>query len=223
MPFEPDRFLLRRYHAAMARGDRRAAGEAWDQLAEQNFDRIKQAVKLFRFSKLSNKRIPEFDQGSAASEAFLRVQALGANFRKQEIEAYYAAVVHTTQFACRDFGRKDFRHTKRSAGSLDERFDPDSEVGPYSGALAAWEAARRERSAERIREELEQDREENMVLWAISQIKNDKHREVLELTYRDKLTTDEIAERLGISKENAYQRRSRGLRDLKKILDELDT
>jgi RNA polymerase sigma factor (sigma-70 family) len=221
MPFKPDRFLLREYHAAMARGDLQAAATAWDRLAEQNWDRIRNTVKLFRYSAAS-KGIPNFDQGSAASEAYLRVRAMGANFRKQEIEAYYAAVVHTTQFACRDFGRKDFRHTKRSAGSLDDRFDAESEVGPWSGALAAWEEARRKEAEERELEELAGEREESLALWAMSKIKNDKHREVLELTYRDKLILDEIVERLGISKENAYQRRSRGMRDLKKILDEFD-
>ena len=220
MPFKPDRFLLRDYHAAIAHGDLQSAARAWDQLAEQNWDRIVQAVKLFRFSKAS-KGIPEVDQGSAASYAYLRIRALGANFRKQEIEAYYAAIWNATQFACRDFGRRDFRHTKRSAGSLDQRYDAESEVGPYSGALAAWEAARREDAAERELEVRELEEEETLILWAISQIKNDKHREVLEMTYNDTLTTDEIAERLGISKDNAYQRRSRGLRDLKKILDDL--
>ena len=222
MAVEPDRFLLRRYHVAKARGDLRAAAEAWDQLAVQNWDRIKQAVKLFRYSKAS-KGIPDYDQGSAASFAYIRIRALGANFRKQEVEAYYAAIWQTTEFACRDFGRKDFRHTKKQAGSLDDRYDADAEVGPYSNALAAYEAARRDEATEKILEELESEREETLILWLISQIKNDKHREVMELTYRDKLTLKEIVERLGISEQNAYQRRSRGVRDLKKILDDLDS
>jgi RNA polymerase sigma factor (sigma-70 family) len=221
MRFEPDRILLRRYHAAMSGGDLAAAAEAWDQLAVNNFDRIEQTVKLFRFSA-GGRGIPDFDQGSAASAAYLRVRAMGAHFRKQEIEAYYAALVHCVQNSCRDFGRKEFRHTRRSAGSLEQRFDPDSEVGQYSGALAAWEAARREQAADRIRDELEQQHEEGLMLWAIGQIHNDKHREVLKLTYNEKLTTDEIAARLGITKENAYKRRSRGLRELKKTLNDLD-
>src|SRR3954467_190265 len=219
MAVEPDRFLLRRYHVAKAGGDLQGAAKAWDQLTEQNWDRILQTVKLFRFSKAS-KGIPDFDQGSAASYAYLRIRAMGANFRKQEIEAYYAALVHTTQFACKDFGRKDFRHTKRSAGSIDQRYDADAEVGPYSNALAAWEAARREAAAEKIPDELEQRREDSLILWAIAQIKSDKYREVLEMTYKHQLTTEEIADRLGISMENAYQRRSRGMRELKKILDD---
>src|SRR3954453_17049901 len=219
MAVEPDRFLLRRYHVAKARGNLKAAAEAWDQLAVPNWDRIGQTVQLFPFRKAS-KGLPAVDQGSWASFAYIRLRALGANFRKQEIEAYYAALVHTTQFACKDFGRKDFRHTKRSAGSIDQRHDADAEVGPYSNALAAWEAARREDTAEKIRDELEQRREDSLILWAIVQIKNDKYREVLEMTYKHQLTTEEIAERLGISMENAYQRRSRGMRELKKILDD---
>src|SRR6059058_3808247 len=98
MAVEPDRFLLRRYHVAKARGDLRAAAEAWDQLAVQNWDRIQQTVKLFRFLKAS-RGIPDFDRGSAASFAYLRIRAMGAKFRKPEIEAYYAAIFHTTQFA----------------------------------------------------------------------------------------------------------------------------
>jgi DNA-directed RNA polymerase specialized sigma24 family protein len=219
MAFEPDRILLRRYHAAVSRGDLAAAAEAWDQLAVNNFDRIKQTVKAFLFSPAS-RGIPEVDQGSAASAAYLRVRAMGAHFRKQEIEAYYAAIVHTTQNSCMDFGRRDLRHDKRKAGSLDQRFDPDSEVGPYDQALANWEAERRRKAAERIADELHKQRAENFVAWGVSQIKNDNYREVLELTYIDKLDGDEIAERLGISMANVYQRRSRGQRELEKILRE---
>jgi RNA polymerase sigma factor (sigma-70 family) len=217
--FEPDRILLQRYHVAMARGDLAAAGDAWDQLTVNNFDRIKQSVKLFRFSAVS-RGLPADEWGSAASEAYLRVRAMGAQFRKQEIEAYYAALAHTIQHSCRDFGRKEFRHTKRSRGSLDQRFEADGEIGPYDSALASWEAERRRESAEEVADELHKKWAENFVAWGISQIKNDNHREVLELTYIEKLEADEIAERLGISMDNVYARRSRGLRELGKILRE---
>jgi len=217
--FESDRILLQRYHVAMARGDLAAAGDAWDQLTVNNFDRIKQSVKLFRFSAAS-RGLPADEWGSAASEAYLRVRAMGAQFRKQEVEAYYAALAQTVENSCRDFGRKEFRHTKRSRGSLDERFDPDSETGRYDAALASWEAERRRRSAEDVAEELHRQWAANFVAWGISQIKNDNYREVLELTYIEKLEADEIAERLGISMDNVYARRSRGVRELGKILRE---
>ena len=59
---------------------------------------------------------------------------------------------------------------------------------------------------------------ESFVAWGIGQIKNDNYQEVLELTYIEKLEADEIAERLGISMDNVYARRSRGVRELGKIL-----
>jgi RNA polymerase sigma factor (sigma-70 family) len=217
MPAEPDRFLLRRYHAAMARGDKREAAAAWEQLAINNYDRIKQTVKAFHYSA-GSRGIPDYDQGSAISEAFLRIRAMGANFRKQEIEAFYAALRQTVEHACRDYGRKDFRHERRSGGSLDQRYDSESETGPYSGALAAWEAGRRDRAAEVVADELGRQRAEQLVSWGIGQIKNDNYREVLELTYNDHLEAEEIAERLGISMDNVYARRSRGVRELGKVL-----
>lgn len=219
MPSEPDRILLRRYHAAMSRGDIAAAGAAWDDLFVNNFDRVNQTIKLFRFSA-GGRGIPEHEWGAAASAAFFRVRALGSHFRKQEIEAYYAALVHTVQNSCKDFGRREFRHTKRTAGSLDDRFDAESEVGPYDAALAKWEAARRRQGADDVLDELHKQWAENFVAWGISQIKNDNYREVLELTYIEKLEADEIAERLGISMDNVYARRSRGVRELGKILRE---
>ena len=219
MAFEPDQILLRRYHAAMARGDRVAALEAWEQLGINNFDRIKQSVKVFRYSA-GGRGIDHTEQGSAVTEAWLRVQALGNGFRKQEIEAYYAAVRETVFFACRDFGRKEFRHTKKASGSLDDRFDADSEASPYDFALNAWEAERRRATEEKIVDELRKQWAESFVHWGISQINNDNYREVLKLTFIDKLGVEEIAERLGTSTANVYQRRSRGMKELEKILRE---
>jgi len=211
--------LLRCYHAAMSRGDQPAAADAWEQLSVNNFDRIQQTVKLFRFSA-GGRGIPDHEWGSAVSEAYIRLRGMGTHFRKQEVEAYYAALVQCVQNSCKDFGRKEFRHIKRSAGSLDQRFDPESETGPYDAALVSWEAARREQSADDIVDELHKEWAETFVAWGISQIKNDKHRKVLELTYIEKLEADEIAERLGISMDNVYARRSRGLREVGKILRE---
>lgn len=54
--------------------------------------------------------------------------------------------------------------------------------------------------------------------WGISQVANDNYREVLEMTWIQKLPADEIADQLGISMENVYARRSRGAKELEKIL-----
>lgn len=217
MPYEPDQFLLRRYHVARNAGDPDAAREAWKQLTLNNFDRIKQIVKTFRFSA-GSRGLPDFEWGSAASEAYLRVIAMGANFHEREIGQFRAALVTCVENTCRDYGRKEFRHDTRTQGSFDKKFEPDGETGPFDAALAAYDAARRLETREAIESELSRQHDEQLVAWAIARVGNANYREVLELTYIAKLQADDIAEQLSISMANLYQRRHRGISELEKIL-----
>jgi RNA polymerase sigma factor (sigma-70 family) len=143
---------------------------------------------------------------------------MGVHFREREIGQYYAALVTCVQNSCKDFGRREFRHEKRAAGSVDHTFDPDGEAGPYDTALAAYDAELRERAQDAVKDELHKLGAERLVGWAISQVKNKNYREVLELTYVKKLSAEEISEQLGISMDNVYARRSRGVKELEKIL-----
>ena len=220
MPAEPDHLLLRRYAAARARGDLPSATQIWEQLAVNNFDRITQIVKAFRFSP-GGPGLPEHEWGSAASEAYLRVLAMGANFQAQEAGRFYAALVTCMQNSCRDYGRKELRHERRIQGSVDQSFEPDGEAGPYDAALAAYDAELRRRTADAVEEELGRQEAEHLVGWAIGRISNDNYREVLEMTYFHKLTAEQIADQLGISVDNVYARRSRGVRELETILRDL--
>jgi RNA polymerase sigma factor (sigma-70 family) len=217
MPSEPDPVLLRRYHAAQDAGDHETVAEVWDELAVNNFDRMKQIVKAFRFSPGGPGIAPD-EQGSAVSEVYMRVHAMGAHFRKREVGQYYAALVTTTHHTCMDFGRKELRHGKHSAGSVDQTFDPDGEAGRYDAALAAYDAELRQRSTDAVEDELQKQETEQLVAWAVGHIANDKHREVLALTFTNRMTAEQIAEQLGISLANVYQRRSRGLKELEQIL-----
>jgi RNA polymerase sigma factor (sigma-70 family) len=219
---EPDHLLLQRYAASRDRGEAQAAAQIWEQLAVNNFDRIKQIVKAFRFSA-GGKGLPEHEWGSAASEAYLRVVAMGANFQAQEAGRFYAALVTCVQNSCKDYGRKELRHDKRAAGSVDKTFDPDGEAGPYDAALAAYDAGLRERATDAVEDELERRHAEHLVGWAIGQISNDNYREVLEMTYFHKLSAEEIADQVGISVDNVYARRSRGGKELEKILRDLES
>src|SRR4051794_30106185 len=121
MPHEADHLLLRRYADAREAGDLELAGQLWQQLAVNNFDRVQQIVKAFRFSA-GGPGLPKHEWGSAASEAYLRVEAMGANFRGPEIGRFYAALVTCVENACRDFGRKELRHDKHTAGSIDQTY-----------------------------------------------------------------------------------------------------
>jgi RNA polymerase sigma factor (sigma-70 family) len=220
MPHEPDELLLRRYADARDAGDLELAGEIWGQLAVNNFDRVKQIVKAFRFSP-GGPGIPEHEWGSAASEAYLRVVAMGAGFRRREAGRFYAALVTCVQNSCRDFGRKELRHDRRAAGSIDTTFEPDGATGPFDAALAAYDAHLREQAGDAIEAELRRVEAEDLVGWAIGRVANDSHREVLELTWLDKLPAEDIAGQLGISLDNVYARRSRGGRELERILRDL--
>src|SRR3954447_17720583 len=83
MPNEPDHLLLRRYVVARDRGRTAEAAQTWERLTENNFDRIKVLCKGFRFP--GGTGLPPDEAGSAASEAYLRVIAMGANFREHEL------------------------------------------------------------------------------------------------------------------------------------------
>ena len=117
MASDPDALLLRRYADAHDRGERELAAELWQQLAVNNFDRVQQIVKAFRFTP-GGPRLPEHEWGSAANEAYLRVIAMGAGFRNREIGQFRAALVTCVQNACRDYGRKELRHEQARRGEL---------------------------------------------------------------------------------------------------------
>jgi RNA polymerase sigma factor (sigma-70 family) len=219
MPFEPDHVLLGKFVDAHEYGDLTAAAEYWERLAVSNFDRVLAAVKAFRFMP-SGTRIPEDEQRSAASEAYMRVIAMSAGFRKREPGRYYAALNTLVEHTCLDFGRKERRHQKRAAGSLDQRYEPDGDAGPYDAALAAYDSDLRRQSREALEEEASRQEAERLVAWGIAQIKNDNYREVLELTYLEKLPGEAIAQRLAIKIDNVYKRRERGLDQLERILRE---
>lgn len=220
MPSEPDHLLLSRYWDARDRHATAEAAHHWEQLAVNNFDRVKQIVKAFRFSP-GGRGLPDHEWGSAASEAFIRVNAMGAGFRHREIGRFYAALVTCVQNSCKDFGRKELRHERRAAGSIDSRFEPDGEAGPFDAALAAYDRHLRDQEDDALEAEHSLVEAEQLVAWAIAQVRNEKHREVLELTWLHKLDADAIADRLGISHDNVYARRSRGGKELEKILRDL--
>ena len=140
------------------------------------------------FASRRRPRLPDHEWGSAASEAYLRVIAMGTAFRNREIGRFYAALVTCVQNSCRDFGRKELRHDKRAAGSVDSTFEPDGEGGPYDAALAAHDQRLREQAGDALDAEHSRVEAEQLVAWGISQIANNNYREVLEMTWIHKLS-----------------------------------
>ena len=124
--------------------------------------------------------------------------SMGANFRESALGQFRAALRQCVGNACMDFGRKELRHEQHAAGSLDERYGPGDEAGPYDAAIArhSLERGGARRRAGRRREHAA-PRRTSLVAWAIAQVENDSYREVLEMTYIQRLAADEIADRLG--------------------------
>src|SRR4051794_2129410 len=208
--------VLRLFCHHRDRGDLGRARDLWEQLAIQNFDRVAQLVKVFRFP--GGDRLPADSVDDAIQVAFLRVIAMGAGFRAAALGQFRAALRQCVNHSCMDFGRKELRHQKRAAGSLDETYPDSDEGSPYDAAIARHSRDREAIEAEDLADEERLLEHTELVAWAIAQIENTNYREVLEMTYLERLAADEIADRLEISPDNVYARRSRGIKQLEKIL-----
>ena len=215
MADEPEHLLLRRYHAARAQGNDPEAARVWERLTLRNFDRITGLCATFRFA--GGTGLPAHETGSAATEAYLRAIAMGAGFDGREIGQYRAALVRVVWNTCHDYGRRELRHERRSR-SLDTTWDDGGEGGPYDAALARYDEHLRAEAEEAREAEAGREEAERLARWGIAQVRNDNYRTVLELTWLQKLDAETIAARLGISVDNVYQRRRRGLIELEKIL-----
>ena len=182
----------------------------------RNFDRVQQSVKVFTFP--GGARIHADRVADATQESFVRVMAMGKTFRESTLGQFRVALVQCVRHACLDYGRKELRHDRRAAGSLDQRYEDDDEAGPFDAALARFAREHAELEADAVEDEAARAEAHDLVRWAIAQIENANHREVLELTLIEGLAGDEIVDRLGISPDNVYQRRHRGLKRLEEVL-----
>ena len=166
---------------------------------------------------LRRRHRPAADEtGSAATEAYLRAIAMGADFEARDRPVPRRARARRWN-TCHDYGRKELRHEKRSR-------QPRHDVGRRGRGRPVRRGARPlrrapARQAEEAREaEAGREEAERLARWGIAQVRNDNYRTVLELTWLQKLDAETIAARLGISVDNVYQRRRRGLIELEKIL-----
>jgi RNA polymerase sigma factor (sigma-70 family) len=207
--------LFRLFCHQRDRGDADRAATMWRCVALRNFDRIRGVVQSFRFD--GSDRIPPHDVDDAVQEAYLRVVAMGHAFAGEALGQFRVALKTCVENACRDFGRKQLRHARRADGSLDERYE-DSMSGPYDAAIARQSIELQELRAEAEADEERRHEMSELVAWGIAQVRNDKYREVLELTILEPTASEEIAARLGITLDNVYQRRRRGMTQLEAIL-----
>jgi RNA polymerase sigma factor (sigma-70 family) len=213
----PDQ-LLRLYAEHRDRGETDRMRAAWEALCVKTHDRVRGLVMAFTFPG-THEGFPAHRVDDAVQEAYLLVHGKAGKLRGTSEGEFYTALAQWVWNACMDYGRRELRHDSHIGGSFDEPgFEGEGDRSRFDDVLEA-EASRRDvqrRDKEASEARLQRDHE--LVGWAISEVKNDGYRSVLELTYGEKLSGDEIAERLGITPDNVYQRRRRGLKSLEEIL-----
>ena len=212
--------LVTRYVRARSLGDDGVRRAVWQRLVIRSLPRIQAMARTHRFE--GGARLPASQHDDAAQEAFLRAIAMGARFKGSSVGEFRAALKTCVWNACMDWGRGELARDRWVAGSLDEPF-ADGEGGTRFEQTLEGEYRRRE--VDRLDKEEAEERAASaadLVAHAISLVKNDAYREVLELTYVEKLSGPEIVARLGISENNMHQRRSRGTKEMERILRDLE-
>jgi RNA polymerase sigma factor (sigma-70 family) len=210
-----DDFFIRRFARDRDAGRADAARQTWEDACVRKWDLVNGLVRGHTFP--GGGHLSPEDQHDAANEAMLRILKMGERFRGSTAPEFRAAIKRAVWYTCMDVGREALAWEQHSAGSLDDLYE-GSDVGRFESAIAALSRNRGEQAIEAEERELEDLQAMALVRWGISQIANENYRVVLEMTFIQRLDGDEIAARLGITTDNVYQRRSRGLKKLEEML-----
>jgi RNA polymerase sigma factor (sigma-70 family) len=203
------------------KSEKERARAAWGALVATDFDRIRNIVVTFRFPGQPNVSVEGGDVDDTVQAAYERLlEGLFKSFRGASIGEYRAAARTAVTYQCMDSCRDKMRHEQKTGGSLDERVPgKDGEPrGRFDSELAERALRRLEEEEERQRAQEHARDELARVNAALDRIPSEDMREVLRMTWA-KRSVEEIAAELGTTNENVYQLRSRGLKQLKQILE----
>jgi hypothetical protein len=200
---------LRRFVAARNRKDAGEMHRWWEELVIDFADRMDGLVALAHRGRLDG---DEHELAVAMSMARFS-RNLITTFSGVSIGELVNACKTLARGICMDVQRLSMRERRHEGPSLDAGWDADNEDRP-AHSWETYEATHRfdrdERSAE-VRD---------FLAWALPQIKAERRR-VLELSFHG-AEVSEVAAELQITKDNAYQLRSRGMKDLAKLKERYD-
>jgi DNA-directed RNA polymerase specialized sigma24 family protein len=199
---------LRRFVHARANQDAAEMRRWWGELVVDFHDRMDGLVAAAHKGRLDDE-----EHELAVQLALIRfAQRLIGTFHGVSNGQLVNATLRLAEFACMDVQRQAIARRGPAEVSLDDGWDAeDGRGGP------AWEHAAARRAFED--EEAARDTVE-FIAWALPQV-TDSRRRVLELTFEG-AQLQEICAELDISDTNAYQRRSRGLKDLSQLKERYD-
>lgn len=202
-------YLLRRVARARAAGDVGPARPEWEICVVRATARVRAVVGAYRAP--GGDRIPLADRDAVVYAALERaIRRMINTLDKFNERSFSAAMARCAERACQDYIRSVGAYERGLGGSLDEPAFEDATGGRYDQVVArlSAEQARADEDTRGAAERLED---------ALGRMSNPRRREAVELRC-DGHATEEIADRLGVSVDNAYQLVSRGLRDLRGLM-----
>lgn len=200
---------LRRFVAARDKGDAAGMRRWWEELVIDFADRMEALVYLQHQGRLSAQ---EHDDAVVLALARFSTRLIDS-FRGVSMGELVNATKTLAWGICIDVQREAIRHREREGRSLDSGWDADDE----DRAMPTWEA---DEAVARLDREERSAEVRDFLAWALPHVKEER-RMALELTF-DGAELPEIMAELGISRDNAYQRRHRGLKDLTKLKEQYD-
>jgi hypothetical protein len=201
---------LRRFLRARALGDAAEMRRWWDELVIDVHDRMDGLVYAAHRGRLDDE-----EHELALQLAMIRFATnLMTSFAGASMGQLVNAAATLARGVCIDVQRRSIRERRRRQVSLDEARGSDDEGGE---AGARWEA---EEARRRFADEEDRRDAAEFLAWALPQV-TETRRRVLELTFAG-AELPEICADLGIARDNAYQRRSRGLKDLEALKERYD-
>jgi hypothetical protein len=200
---------LRRFLDARRRCDVDEMRRWWNELVVDFFERMDGFVALAHRGRLDH------------DEHQVAVQLSMVRFSHKLMESFEGVSMGELVNACKtlawgiciDVQRGSIRAREHHARSLDAGWEADADERP----TPSWEAGEAVRRHEREQRSADT---RDFLDWALPQLPPDRRR-VLELTFAG-AELPEIMRHEKISRDNAYQRRSRGFRDLKKLKERYD-
>jgi hypothetical protein len=200
---------LRRFLAARANADADEMRRWWEELVIDFYDRMDGFVYLAHRGRLDDE-----EHETAVQLSLIRFsQRLIETFEGVSMGELVNACKTLARGICMDVQRTSVRTREHEGLSIDDGWgaaDEDRVAPRWEADEAADRFDRAQRSAEVL----------DFLAWALPRV-IESRRAVLELTFEG-AELPEIADRLGITHDNAYQRRCRGMRDLTKLKEQYD-
>lgn len=207
----PARVLLAMLHGARDRGDRAEAERAWKLIVTAELERVRGIASAFRHQALPGGWIPQADVDDVTHDVFLRLHDKVDSLQGRSVGELRAFMRKATEYTCRDYVARHVKGDQRRAGSLD--------AGATDLGRAATDHALGQLAEQLARDDEEAQFARAVVHPALALVDPDK-RSVL-IMVEAGFETEEIVERLGISRDTVYQRKRRGLLQLADAIREL--